>query len=434
MQTSDGQNFTVQSLHRPFLYRAVNTIGTCLIKQGVPIANLDVESLKQSAQKKAALNDFGNHSFDKPLDVLVECLNREAKLNAVGQYMMRKLLVDLLIERLRIQDFTRRSPNSLAEKIEKPLFVIGLPRSGTTFLFNLLCQDPNSAWIKHWELCLPPQDLYGDRLSQDEKNKLIQTCRQDLRLFKFLVPQIEKVHPVDITGPEECSYLLHRGFMSPLFAVYANIPTYLQWIESTWLNNKQASIDLYQYYCQQIQILQYRQNNNTFQSKEKVHWVLKSPAHIISLEAILAVFPDACFVHIHRDPLETVPSNCSLIAMMRGIFSEDVFLENIGHQWLEWLSKAVKNVQTIRQDNPSMNIIDIEYNQLIKNPIATIRKIYQRFDYAVPQTMEETLRRYILDHPKGKHGRHVYSPEQFGLSIDNIHRSFGYPFKPRNFG
>jgi hypothetical protein len=424
MQTSDVQDFTFQSLHRPLLYRAVNTIGTYLIKQGIPIANFDIDSLKQDAQRKTALSDFGNNSFYEPFEVLVECLNREAKLNAVGQYMMRKLLVDLLIERLRIQDFTQRSPKSLDEKIEKPLFIIGLPRSGTTFLFNLLCQDHHSFWIKHWELCLPPQHLYGDHLSQAEKNRLIQTCRQDLRLFKFLVPHIEKVHPVDITGPEECTYLLHREFMSPLFAVYANIPTYLQWFESTWLNNKQAFIALYQYYRQQIQILQYRQNN-MYLRKHKHHWVLKSPVHIISLEAIQTVFPDACFVNIHRDPLKTVPSNCSLIAMMRGIFSENVFLEDIGHQWLDWLSMAVKNVRTIRQENPSMNIIDIEYDQLINNPVATIREIYQRFDYAFPQTMEETLKRYILEHPKGKHGRHVYSPEQFGLSIDKIRQSFG---------
>ena len=424
MQTSDVQELTFQSLHRPLLYRAVNTIGTCLIKQGISIANFNVDSLKQDAQKKTALHDFGSNSFCEPLDVLAECLNREAKLNAVGQYMMRKLLVDLLAERLRIQDFTQRSPKSLDEKIEKPLFVIGLPRSGTTFLFNLLCQDPNSVWIKHWELCLPPQHLYGDRLSQEEKHRLIQSCRQDLWLFKFLVPHIEKVHPVDITGPDECSYLLHRGFVNPLFAVYANIPTYLQWIESTWLKDEKASIDLYQYYCQQIQILQYRNNHNS-RGKDRTHWVFKSPVHITSLDSILTVFPDACFVHIHRDPLETVPSNCSLIAMMRGIFSDDVFLEDIGHQWLEWLSKAAKNVRTIRQDNPDMNITDIEYDQFINNPVATIREVYQRFDYAFPKTLEETLRRYILDHPKGKHGRHVYSLEQFGLNIGKIRQSFG---------
>ena len=428
MQKLQDRELTFQSLHRPLSYRLLNFCGSSLKKMGIPIAEIDVNSLLEGARKITNLSDFGDRSFHRPLSQLVESLKNEAHLNFVGQSVMRNMLTDLLSERLRVQYCLQQYPEILAEKIEKPLFIIGLPRSGTTFLFNSLCQDTNSLWLQHWELRLPAQRfLYAKQLDRSaEENILIEKCSKDLEDLKSLVPNLDTCHIFGVSAPEECFYLLNKGFVSPIFPLYANVPTYYEQMKSEWWgSDTQKMTNLYQYYCQQIQFIKNRRNRAVDPQIEN-HWVFKAPVHLMFAEQISTVFPNACFVHIHRDPLSAVPSGCSLIAMMRGALSDRVNFQDIGTQYLYQYSYAIKKALESRRKNPSLRIIDVHYDSLMENPVEVIREIYQKFDYAFTEEVEIGLKKYILEDEdsKNKRSKHRYSLEQFGLEPEDVYQSF----------
>lgn len=430
MSDSSTQEFTFESLHRPLSYRAIDFLGSRLGSMGITIADINVDSLLERARKITNLNDFGDSSFEGPLSEFVDSLNSEAHLNFMGKYMMKEMLSELLCERLRVQHYLNKFPEVSEEKIEKPLFIIGLPRTGTTFLFNLLCQDPNSLWLKHWELHLPSQE-FVDREQLDraaEEKLLIKKSSADLEGFKSVVPHIDKCHVFGVTAPEECFRLLSRNFTCAIFAAYAEVPSYFEKICSEWWgSDTQKLVGLYQYYRQEIQLVKHRRNlpqtpNDRMESQR--HWVFKSPSHLMSLDAISEVFTDACLVHIHRDPLNGMPSNCSLIAMLRAAFSDRINRQSMGKQLLQNFSYSINRALEIRRNNPSLNIIDISYDRFIANPIQIIRKIYQKFDYPFTEEVEMGIKNYILHDTHEKHGKHIYSLEQFGIEKEEVYDAF----------
>ena len=432
MSNSSTQEFTFESLHRPLPYRAIDFLGSRLGSIGITIADINVDSLLERARKITNLNDFGDSSFEGPLSEFVDSLNSEADLNFIGKYMIGEMLSELLSERLRVQHYLNKFPEVSEEKIEKPLFITGLPRSGTTFLFNLLCQDPNSLWLKHWELHLPSQEFVdGEQFDRAAEEKLlIKKSSADLKGFKSVVPHIDKCHLFGVTAPEECFRLLNRTFACTVFAAYAEVPSYFKHICSEWWGggaDTQKLADLYQYYRQQIQLIKHRRNlpqtpNSKIDSQR--HWVFKSPSHLMSLHAISEVFTDACLVHIHRDPLSGMPSNFSLNAMLKAAYSDRINRQYIGRQLLEQFSYSINRALEIRRNNPSLNIIDISYDRFIANPIQVIRKIYQKFDYPFTEEVETGIQNYILQDPHKKQGKHIYSLEQFGIEKEEVYDAF----------
>ena len=221
MSEPSGAKLTFQFLHRPLPYRLLDFSGSCLEKLGAPIAETNLRELLERATKITNLDDFGDRRFEEPLSCLIESLKGEAELNFIGRYIMKKMLLELLCERLRVQDVLQQSPAICSEQINKPLFVIGLPRSGTTFLFNLLCQDPNSLWIKHWELSVAPRPFPD---SDREAKFLIEQCDRDLEILNFLVPHLNAVHPINVTGPDECFHLLTGVLPAPCLLFTATFP------------------------------------------------------------------------------------------------------------------------------------------------------------------------------------------------------------------
>ncbi len=231
-----------------------------------------------------------------------------------------------------------------------------------------------------------------------------------------------------MTAPEECFRLLTRTFACTVFPVYAEVPTYFKQICSEWWGaDTQKLADLYQYYRQQIQLIKHRRNlpqtpNDRIETQR--HWVFKSPSHLMSLYAISEVFTDAGLVHIHRDPLNGMASNFSLLAMVRGAFSDRINRQYIGRQLLDQFSYSINRALEIRRNNPSLNIIDISYDRFIANPIQVIRKIYQKFDYPFTEEVEMGIKNYILEDSHEKHGKHLYSLEQFGIEKEEVYDAF----------
>ena len=266
---------TFQHPHRPLQYRLFNWGGNLLDRLGYRVAELKEESLLQAAQSLTKLDDFGDESFLRPLKVLLKSLEEEASLNFMGRYLLWQYFVKLLVNRLKIQEQFNRYPEIFQVQIKKPLFVLGLPRCGTTFLFNLLCQDPNSRWLHLWELlnpCPPPEAQTSLR------DPRIQQAQKSLKLYDWVAPNLKVTHYYNPRGPEECNKLFEHNFVSPLFAVKNNVPSYYQ-----WLVERQDLFTLsYKYYRQQLQLLSWKW--------QEEHWVLKAPFHLAHINSLLKVF------------------------------------------------------------------------------------------------------------------------------------------------
>lgn len=398
---------TLEHPYRPPWLRLINWTGSTLKRGGVPLVNLSEESILSAAFRQTGLSDWGDESFRVPLRILLESFEKEANLNFVGRYLLRQHCIRLLVNRLRIQDDLKRYPEILQVPIRRPLFIVGLPRTGTTLLHNLLSQDPSSRWLALWELTSPsPPPDYQTR----DTDPRIEETEKLVRQYNYLAPNLSAAHYLNPKGPEECNSLFEHGFVSTLFELRANVPRYVEWLEA------QDMVASYRYFRQQLQFLAWRCPGD--------HWVLKAPAHLFSLDALMTVFPDACIIQTHRDPLKVLPSICSLSAMVRGICSDQVDLRLVGEHWNNRLENALERAMQVRESVAPDQFYDVNYNALLQDPIGTVRQIYAYFNYDFAPRIEENINRWITQNPQHKHGIHRYSLKQFGLEPTIINRRF----------
>lgn len=392
---------------RPVWLRFVNWAGNILRQSGVPLAKLTEESLLSAAQHQTGLSDWGDERFRIPLRMLLESLDKEANLNFIGRSFIEQRCIQLLVNRLRIQDDFKHFPEILQVPIRRPLFILGLPRTGTTLLHNLLSQDPASRWLSLWELESPSPPPEPDTRKTDPRIKNVEKV---VKIYNFLAPQLATAHYVNPNGPEECNTLFEHEFVSTLFELRAHVPSYSEWLTA------HDMVAPYVYYRQQLQLLGWRCPGD--------HWVLKAPAHLLSLDALLNVFPDACIIQTHRDPLKVLPSICSLCAMVRGIYTDNVDLNSVGEHWLNRLANGLEREMQVRESANSAQFYDVNYSALLRDPIGTVRQIYDYFGYPFSTRMEENLNYWISENPQHKHGVHRYSLEQFGLNPGVVNSRF----------
>lgn len=402
-----NSSLTFEKPYRSLRYRLLNWGVNALTSVGLPLDYLDEETLLGEAQRVTGLNNFGDESFRIPLQIVLESLNKEAHLNTLGRALHRRYLFQLLVRRLRIQEDFKRYPEIGKVPIEKPLFVLGLPRSGTSFLHNLLSQDPSNRWLHLWELFNPSPS--PDYLTK-ETDPRIGEAESLIGFYNSLVPQLSTAYYLDPKGPEECNILLEHDFTSLLFEVRANVPSYSEW----FLN--QDLVPSYRYYRQQLQLLAWKWSGD--------RWLLKAPIHLHYLSALMTVFPDACIVHTHRDPLKALPSLCSLFALIRGLYTDRVDLGAIGQNRLNWLATGIERSMQMRQNIPAQQVYDLNYLNFISDPIRTVHQIYDYFGYDFSPVLEENLKQYITNNPQHKHGVHRYSLEQFGLDASKVTQTF----------
>ena len=404
--TSNPTSATIEKNTRPRWTNWLNRGGTALRQIGVPLADLNETSLLSAAQHHAQLSDWGNEDFRVGLQILLKSLEREANLNFMGRLILRKYLLQLLVNRLKIQNTFKRHPEILQVPIRQPLFITGLPRTGTTFLHRLLAQDPNCRWLRLWELlnpCPPPDKHTAETDARIEKaSKFIQ--RQ-----QTLAPALTTAHALDAQAPEEGNQLYEHSFASMMFEFRLNIPSYGSWLKS------QDMVAQYQYCRQQLQLLGWHWSGR---------WVLKEPVHLFHLDALLEVFPDACIVQTHRDPLTVIPSMCSLVAIVRNLFTNDPDLEELGEYWLNRLANGIERAMEVRTQMNSNYFYDVSYRSLIQDPIGTARQIYNYFGYDWSTEVETNMKQWLAKNPQHKHGVHRYSLEQFGLDETMVSQRF----------
>lgn len=365
-------------------------------------APVDVDALETAAVEATGLTDFGNPSYREGLEVYVDSLNREARLNDVGSAALEANLVGNLRNRLRIVDWRASHPEVAAETVAAPLFVIGLPRTGTTLLSALLAEDPRRRALRRWEAGDPVPPPEAATFATDPR---LEAARQASVLLDALNPGFKAIHHEPADGPTECVTLLGQHFTSLLWETIANVPTYGEWLLAA------DQRDAYAYHHDALQLLQ---------SRAPGRWSLKSPHHGLALDALLAQYPDARIVVTHRDPVPVVGSLCSLNRSLSGTFTDADHTEYIARHWLDVAEQIVNRTADARARHVDASFLDVDYEELVAQPMTVIARIYAFDDTELTPDVDARLRAYLDDNAQGKFGRHTYSLDEFGLHADEV--------------
>ena len=361
---------------------------------------LDPAHLLSVARRRTRLRDLGEPAIQDPLDRLVQSLEREAQLSFVGRIAAREDLSRMLMNRLRMERDRLHHPEIAAEQIKRPLFITGLPRSGSTFLHGLLAQDPVSRVPLHWEVRAPSPPPQRETYATDPR---IDAAERQLRWLFRLAPDFQKIHQISARMPEECVIMLSHSFLSFQFSSTWFVPSYQEWLEEQDLTPA--------YLCHRkfLQQLQWRCPGE--------RWVLKAPPHLPGLRALFATYPDANVILTHRDPLEVVASVASLHVALRRTFSNVVDPLAVGPEVTRMLADDIRHGYAAYDDGCGRpeQFTNVSYVDLMRDPMKVVRVIYRRFDLPLSTVAEARMRRYLDDNPKDKHGAHLYSLAQFGL-------------------
>lgn len=394
---------TIDQFRLSLPIRLLNRVGAGLESLGIRTGRIDAAALISEACRQTKLENWGDGQFLEDYKVLIGAFERNTALSLLGRLAIRQELLRSLINRLRHVELIKQHPEILDVPIQHPLFILGLPRTGTTLLHKLFAQDDHMRVPPFWQL-LSPFPLVDD---DEEIQGRIRLAERTTRLSNIVAPLFRVIHRIDAHEPEECVFLL------PHHLVYhgrGDVPEYLE-----WFLGRSALAD-YQYYKQELQILQWQQSVQ--------HWVMKTPFHLFKLDALLEVFPDAGIVQTQRDPAKVIPSWCSFEAAIGVMHRNQTNREQIGRDWLSLWKTAIERAMTVRATHDEAQFFDLHYVEFLADPVGMIRRIYQHFGYPFSETAEAGMRRWFAEQTRQKHGVHRYDAAQFGLSEAGIRDEF----------
>ena len=389
----------------PLRLRIVNTVGKHLGAARLPVAALNEEALVQAAVKATGLSEFGDGYHREGLLRLLESVENDAALHLSGQLTVRETIVGSLINRLLLTEACKRSPEIFRKPLKPPIIVLGLPRSGTTFLHRLLAMDPTHRAVPWWELARP---LPGPA-SNGESDRRRQIFQKKLRRLQKLTPDLDSKHYTRVDTPEECIWLLASTFLSPLFWALAPVYGYLDW----YMN--QDRLQAYYEYRLLLQVLQ--------DADPTRRLVLKSSTHTGAVEPLLQTIPGSLLIQTHRNPVETSASLASLFYSLHSRTTESLDVRRMTEAILSFHEHQIARNLKARDTHPGA-LFDVYYDRLVADPIGTVRDIYHHYGLAWSEEFEERLNSYLRHNPRGKHGAHLYAPENFGQTRDTISRRF----------
>ncbi|MBT8466292.1 MAG: sulfotransferase [Myxococcales bacterium] len=398
---SRAEEIRVGEPYRPLAVKLINAAGRAAHALGVQPVKLDAESIVRKATKKAGSADFADGDVREGLTRFLESADREGELTLLGRVMVQSYATGNLVNRLRVVEWRKKHLDVEKEEIVRPLFIVGLPRTGTTILHAVLEQDPANRSPLSWEVQHPVPPSTPETWGRDPR---IATMQKTLEQFFQLAPGFEAMHPMSATSPEECVAIFTQCFKSEQLQVQFNVPSYQAWVDEAEMRTT------YEYHKR---FLQHLQSGGVRGGR----WVLKSPAHLNQIDTLLEVYPDARIVHTHRDPIKVCASIASLTAMLRGAGTDHIDLHEIGRQQLVWWAKLVNVAlaQRKRFADRDDQFFDVKLREMVADPIDVVRRLYSQFGFELSDEVDVKMRHFMDRNPRDKHGSHTYMPEDFGI-------------------
>jgi hypothetical protein len=380
--------------------------------EGLKSSPFDLAAVLADAQRKESLTDWGPREFERPLGVLLADY-AVADLNVVGVQILRSSIVHSLRMRLRAQEWIRRHPEILDERIVAPIVVVGMMRSGTTLLQRLLAADPRFNCAYGWEVVEVAPRL-DHRFDSVDPRIAISEARE--AKSRELAPDLFVIHPMYAREAEEEIVFLADAFLSHVPESGAHLPNYRSWLD------EQDFAPAYRYLHRMLQFLQWQKRQ---QGAVAQRWVLKSPAHLGYLDLLRAQFPDLHIVHMHRDPGTTIASGASLNATLHAMHADTVDLQQVGGEWLQRMGWTNDRAMAVRESwaNEGAQVTDIGYEDAVADPIGQVARVYDAVGLPLTVEAESAMRRWLDDRPR-EAARPAYGLENYGLRPTQIDERF----------
>lgn len=394
-------------MKQPLFIRAANRAAGALRKRGRFPFPLELDHLREKASRASGHDDFGTATYEIGLRALLEELNSTAALSPLGQIAAYFNLLDYLTVRLNLVAYRKQRREVALQKVAKPLIVLGMPRSGTTILYEMLAQDAAHRSPASWEVAIPvPPPTPG----QYHNDRRIRRVDLQFALAEKLSPGFKAIHAIGARLPQECVYLFASHFMSEQFGYMYDVPGYRQSLVNADMS------DAYQWHAAFLQHLQV-----DFAAQR---WVLKTPSHLAYLKTLLQQYPDAAIVWTHRAPEETVASFSSLVATLRRGFSDTVDAMKIGDFELQHQARIVERGLAQLPNIPDENIFHVSYRDIVNQPLTVVSDIYDHFEFPLTQESLAQMQQYHERRPQGLYGHHHYTTSQFGIQAGQVDQLF----------
>ncbi len=400
---------TASAHSMPLPVRLMNLAGKGARWVGFEPIKLDVENLLEKATTSTGLTDFGGDEFRQPLALLIEGLENEAKLSTMGRIVARTDLLRTLENRLRLVDLFRQHPEIAEQPVERPIFVIGAPRTGTTIFHDLLAMDPSNRVPLTWETSYP---LPPPETSTFRSDPRIAQVQADLDRVDQLLPDFKKMHPMGAERAQECVAITSHDLASMIYQTQFEVSTYDRWV----LDHDMRSA--LRWHRRFLQVLQWK--------APAERWALKSPQHLWHIEQIHREYPDALFVQTHRDPVRVVVSISSLVAALRRLSSDHVSLPDVAEYYATALGKAFDNTMAYRRSGKlsESQVMDLYFQDFIKDQVGTVRRAYEHFDLKLSDQAAGAMQSFLDDNPADKHGSHFYNFADTEMDEGDIRKRF----------
>jgi hypothetical protein len=357
------------------------------------------EELIARAMRHTGLADFGGAPFRPGLQSLLRACGEEADLSWFGYFGTRWDVVRFLSNLLWLRRAEVERPEILKQPIERPIFITGLPRSGTTFLHKLLAEDQTNRVPLVWQLIHP----YPAATEDGCPDRRQQRVARQLRMFQKLAPEFRRLHPIDAASPQECTEITAHVFASLRFDMTHCIPSYRRWLDAV------GHLDAYRFHRRFLQHLQDQAGGGG-------RWVLKCPDHVFALDAIRAVYPDARIVFVHRDPFRALLSVARLTEVLRRPFTRRFDRSGLGREQSErWLAATELMIAAADRQPFAEPIYHVHHRDLVSNPLSVVAALYRHFDLGLAAEAAARIARAVATNPDGGYAANRYRFEDYGF-------------------
>ncbi|MGB9227684.1 sulfotransferase family protein [Mycobacterium sp.] len=365
------------------------------------------DELEDGARKATGLDDFGSSYYREGLERTVEALNTEADLSDMGRVIQHATISNALIQRLKIEETYQRHPEIDDEQIDGPVFVIGLPRTGTTALSQLVGADPQFRSLRTWESQAPTPPPEADTQHCDPR---IAQAEAGLAMLNDMFPLMKTMHNSEATAATECQDLMGMSFRTFHFDGVVRVPSYLAWLMNCDMRGT------YAYHRRVLKLLQWH--------CPPTLWHLKTPVHMFSLDALVEAYPNAKFMWSHRDPAKVLASVCSLIRYVRSWSSDRDDPVELGAEQLDSWAEAVRRAMEFRERIGENRFADVAFADLQRDPAAALQNAYQTLDLDFTAATRSSIQDWAANHKPGARGSHDYELSDYGLTPARVRASF----------
>ena len=363
------------------------------------------KEMLEEACTATGLSEFGADDFRQGLGLLIETIEKNP-FTEKGRRRTRERQMRMLMGRLRIEEAFRRHPEIRERKLVRPMLLTGLPRSGTSALFNLLGADPAARPLLLWETQFPDPNWDLAPGEVDPRYTAVKRVTDQMREQN---PEFTKMHYSSADAPEECVLIHAYAFDGGQLGFEMMMEPYGSWIRSHDFR------PLYRYYADILRLLDWQRPGE--------RWLLKTPMHLWALDALAEVFPDCCIVWNHRDPVVCIASISSMTHMILDD-QVDVTKRELGPRVLDFYSESMQRGLELREGLDPARFVDVDYDALVADSMGAVDRVYAQFDLPMPKETRPAMQEYAEGHPQGKHGRHQYDIADFGLTDEEVRQRF----------